>query len=35
MKPIAALIAFFDWLGQQDEKLTQCYDKRLKLWGVK
>ncbi len=35
MKPLAALIAFFDWLGQQDKTLTQCYDKRLRLWGVK
>ncbi len=36
MKRIAAkTIAFFDWLGQQDETLKQCYSKRLKLWGVK
>ena len=34
-KASAGFIAFFDWLGQQDESLTQCYEKRLKLWGVK
>lgn len=31
----AAVIAFFDWLGQQNETLKQCYAKRLKLWGIK
>ena len=31
----ASVIAFADWLGQQDETLVQCYEKRLKLWGVK
>lgn len=31
----ASVIAFSDWLGQQDETLVQCYEKRLKLWGVK
>ena len=35
MKTLASVIAFFDWLGQQDETLKQCYKKRLKLWGVK
>jgi hypothetical protein len=34
LKPLAALIAFFDWLGQQDETLKYCYVKRCKLWGV-
>lgn len=34
IKPLAALVAFADWLGQQDETLVQCYEKRLKLWGV-
>ncbi len=31
----AGFVAIFDWLGQQDETLKQCYEKRLKLWGVK
>ena len=35
IKPLAALVAFADWLGQQDETLVQCYEKRLKLWGVR
>lgn len=35
LKPFAAVVGFFDWLGQQDETLKQCYVKRLKLWGVK
>ena len=29
-----AIIAFTDWLGQQDETLVECYEKRLKLWGL-
>ena len=29
-----AIIAFADWLGQQDETLVECYEKRLKLWGL-
>jgi hypothetical protein len=34
IKPFAALVAFADWLGQQDETLEQSYHKRLKLWGI-
>lgn len=30
----AGVIATADWLGQQDETLVQCYEKRLRLWGV-
>lgn len=30
----AKIIAFADWLGQQDETLVECYEKRLKLWGL-
>lgn len=33
MKQLAKIIAFADWLGQQDETLLECYEKRLKLWG--
>lgn len=35
LKPFAAIVAFADWLGQQNETLKQCYVKRLKIWGVK
>lgn len=35
LKPLAALVAFFDWLGQQDETLEYCYFKRKLLWGIK
>lgn len=31
----ASVIATADWLGQQNETLVQCYEKRLKLWGVR
>lgn len=34
MKTAAGVIAFADWLGQQDETLAECYAKRLKLWGL-
>lgn len=34
MKQLAAIVAFADWLGQQDETLKECYEKRLKMWGV-
>lgn len=34
IKIVASIIATADWLGQQDETLVQCYEKRLKLWGV-
>lgn len=32
IKTAAKIIAFADWLGQQDETLVECYEKRLKLW---
>jgi len=35
LKSFAAIVAFADWLGQQNETLKQCYVKRLKIWGVK
>ncbi len=35
LKPMAAVVAFADWLGQQNETLKHCYAKRLKLWGIK
>ncbi len=34
IKTAASIIAFADWLGQQDETLVECYEKRLKLWGL-
>jgi hypothetical protein len=34
IKIAASIIAFADWLGQQDETLVECYEKRLKLWGL-
>ena len=35
LKPVAGVVAFFDWLGQQNETLKHCYSKRLDMWGVK
>lgn len=35
LMPMAFIIAFADWLGQQDEPLKSCYVKRLNMWGVK
>lgn len=34
IKIAAKIIAFADWLGQQDETLVALYEKRLKLWGL-